>query len=119
MSEPLTEEWLASVGFRRKTRQERQPFDHWEIRINTDPESVMHDLYIETTLPGFERDGEHVNIGNGGWFLWLGRSHAFIHLRHIKTQREMIDVIEAISGKPWDAAHHKWGSIWPAGRVPE
>ena len=96
----LTEEWLASVGFKYREPGERQSFRHWTLTFH---EPDDYGLYLETTMPGWlNKDGEHVNK-DGGWFLWMGRSDlsCFLHLRHIHTQREMIAIVEALAGQPW------------------
>lgn len=97
MSE-ITEEWLASVGFKYREPEERQQFRHWTLTFN------QHDddgLYIETTAPGwYNRNGDLVN-GNSGWFLWIGRGAHQFHLRHVWDQSEIIAIVEAIIGQPW------------------
>lgn len=95
----ISEEWLGDVGFKYREPGERQPFRHWTLTFS---EPNDHGLYIETTMPGWlNRDGDHVNA-DGGWFVWLGREHKFLHLRHMKEQSEMIALVEALTGQPWE-----------------
>lgn len=106
---PLTEEWLSSVDFKFRDPVDRQPFRHWSIKIS---ESHDYGLAVETTMPGFiNGDGEHIGA-DGGWFLWINREHKHIHIRHIFTRGEMIAMIEALSGWPWNPANHVWGQVF-------
>ena len=114
--EPLTEEWLASVGFKYRDPHGRQPFKHWAIKFN---EKNDYGLEIETTKPGWiNQHGEHIGA-DGGWFLWIKREHKHIHLRHILTRAEMIQIIEAISGLPWNPNNHVWGQVWEKSPISE
>lgn len=94
----ITDGWLASVGFKYREPDERQSFRHWTLTFN------QHDddgLYIETTAPGwFNRHGDHINA-DGGWFLWIGRKHHHLHLRHVWDRSEIIAIVEAIIGQRW------------------
>lgn len=94
----LTENWLADVGFKYREPGERQSFRHWTLQFS---EWTDHGLYIETTMPGvINRHGEHVGK-DSGWFVWLGREHKFMHIRHMYYRKEMVALVEAVSGKPW------------------
>lgn len=94
----ITEEWLASVGFKFREPGERQPWRHWTLTFS---EQDDHGLYLETTMPGWlNRHGEHVNA-DSGWFLWIGRGSQFMHLRHVFEQSEVIALVEALTGQPW------------------
>ena len=94
----ITEDWLAEVGFKYREPEDRQPFRHWTLTFS---EHDDDGLYIETTMPGW-LNSEGVHIGaDRGWFLWLGRGHKFIHLRHVYEQAEIIAVVEALTGEPW------------------
>lgn len=94
----ISEDWLASVGFKYREPGERQIFRHWTLKFS---EWRDHGLYIETTMPGFiNRNGEHVG-GDRGWFVWLGREHRFFHIRHMHQRREMISLVEALTGQTW------------------
>ena len=106
---PLTEEWLASVGFKYRPPEERQPFKHWKIQIN---QKNDYGLYIETTKPGWINSlGEHVNA-DAGWFLWAGREHHFFHIRHVYNQSDIISIVEAFSGWEWNPENHVYGQVW-------
>jgi len=95
---PLTEDWLASVGFKYREPGERQQFRHWTLTFS---EQDGHGLYIEMTMPGWlNSNGDHVGADRG-WFLWLGREHKFIHLRHVFERSEVVALIEALTGQPW------------------
>lgn len=95
----ITEKWLGEVGFKYREPGERQPFRHWTLQFS---EPNDYGLYIETTMPGWiNKDGVHVNADNG-WFLWIGREHKFLHVRHVYEQAEIIALVEALSGLPWN-----------------
>lgn len=97
-SHDITEEWLASVGFKYREPGQRQPFRHWTLQFY---ETEDHGLYLETTMPGFLNDaGEHIGADRG-WFLWIGREARFLHLRHVFKQIEIINLVEALSGQAW------------------
>lgn len=97
MSE-ITEDWLASVGFKYREPEERQPFRHWTLTF-FEPDD--YGLYLETTMPGWlNSQGDHINA-DGGWFLWIGREHKFMHLRHVYEQSEIVALVEALTGQPW------------------
>lgn len=105
---PLTEEWLASVGFKYNEPGEMQTFRHWFLKFN---EKNDHGLYIRTTKPGwFNRNGEHISADNG-WFLWVGREHNSFHLRHIHNQSDIINIVEALSGYEWRPENYMYGMV--------
>lgn len=123
MSELLTEEWLRMVGF--KWHQfDRQPDRHWLLWLGAsvaDGHSFtsFEDIGIEVAPCAYRnRSGELLNQ-EAGWFCWLrddaaGRYHRFIHLRHIHTRRDLIRIIEGISGQDWDPSNHIYGNLYKA-----
>lgn len=95
----ITEDWLAEVGFKYRDPQDRQPFRHWTLTFSEPDDDGM---YLETTMPGWRNaKGEHV-FADGGWFLWLGRDHKFLHLRHVFEREEIIAIVEALTGQKWE-----------------
>lgn len=119
MDEPITEEWLKTVGFKWH-EFERQSSKHWLLWLGGGLKqkptlTSFEDIGIELA-PGWwhNRDGERV--GDADWFCWLrsdaaGRYHRFIHLRHLSTQDDLIKLVEAISGWPWTPENHLYGSL--------
>lgn len=119
MTAPLDEEWLKAVGF--KWHQlDRQPQKHWLLWLGAaanDGHSFTsyEDIGIEVAAGWwFNRNGERIN-DRGQWFCWLrsdgaGRYHRFIHLRHIHTRADVANLVEAITGQPWNPANHVYGS---------
>lgn len=94
----ITEEWLASVGFKYREPGDRESFRHWTLRFS-EPED--YGLYLETTHMGWiNNKGEHV--GGNGWFLWIGREHKYLHLRHVSVQAEIVALVEALIGAKWE-----------------
>ncbi|WP_315742781.1 MULTISPECIES: hypothetical protein [unclassified Bradyrhizobium] len=107
--EPISEDWLKSVGF--KWHQfDRQPDKHWLLWLGGG-------LRQRPSLTDMEDLGiEIAPCYNGEWFCWLrsdmaGRYHRFIHLRHIATRADLIQIVEAISGRPWTPENHLYGSL--------
>lgn len=108
MNELITEDWLKSVGF--KWHQfDRQPNKHWLLWIGGsvgDRITSFEDMGVELA-PTMNRDS---------WFCWLrsdtaGRYHRFIHIRHIRTQDELIRIVEALTGRDWNPDNNLFGSM--------
>lgn len=115
--EPITEQWLRDVGF--KWHQlDRQPDKHWLLWLGDVVNagsgfSGTDDLGIEVTRG---RDADR----NEYWFCWLRADYSrrygrFVHIRHLHFQRELIALIEGITGHAWDPANNLYGSM----RTPE
>lgn len=117
---PITEDWLRSIGF--KWHQvERQPEKHWLLWVgsaNDEPWSGTEDLGIEVCT------GAH-NSRTGGsdeWFCWLRcdsshRYHRFLHIRHLRFQRELLCLIHGITGREFDPANVWYGSLHSPSRA--
>lgn len=117
--DPITEEWLKSVGFKWH-EFERQGAHHWLLWLGgglrqrptlTDYEDIGIEL-----APGWWHNAKGEQVGNTDWFCWLrsdaaGRYHRFIHLRHVSTRNDVIRLVEAISGRPWTPENHLYGSL--------
>jgi len=111
MDELLSAEWLASVGFK-WTQIDRQPDKHWLLWLGQGLREPGRSLTC------FEDIGIEVSPGLGdyGWFCWLrsdaaGRYHRFIHLRHLETRQDLIEVIVGITGRPWNPENHIYGLL--------
>jgi hypothetical protein len=111
MSEPITEDWLKSVGFK-WSQFERQPSKHWTLWLGACLECDFRRGGSDSEELGIElADGR-----DGAWFCWLrsdtaGRYHRFIHIRHLRNQRQLIGIVEAFTGLPWNPANHFYGSV--------
>lgn len=112
---PITEEWLRSVGF--KWHQlERQLSKMWTLWLGD---------CTRTTISSFEDLGIEVSDNQnfpkpGAFSVFLRADHAgrysrFIHIRYVYTQEEVILLIEALTGQRWDPANNLYGSM----RTPE
>lgn len=117
--EPITEDWLRDVGF--KWHQfGRQPDKHWLLwlggALGQDRITSSEDLGIELAPAWWpNRNGDPVG-DVGAWHCWLrgdtaGRYHRFIHVRLLRSQAELIDLVASLSGQSWDPANHFFGSI--------
>lgn len=109
---PIDEDWLKQVGF--KWHQlDRQPDKHWLLWLG--------DSAGQGRMTTFEDIGIEVAPNRGEkWFCWLrsdaaGRYHRFIHLRYLSSRRDLIALVEAISGQNWFPENHLYGSC----RTPE
>ena len=110
-SSPITPDWLAEVGFRWH-QLDRQPERHWllwlgpSVRASDGSLTSVEDIGIELA-PASGRDGQ--------WFCWFrsdagGRYSRFLHLRMLRTQGEVIVIVEALTGLPWRPADHRFGA---------
>jgi hypothetical protein len=114
MSEPITEKWLAEVGF--KWHQlERQPGKQWLLWLGFALKPPKEERIMFAT---YEDLGIEVASGamHDAWYCWLRsdsshRYSRFLHLRHIRFQEELIALIEAITGYPWNPANNIGGSM--------
>lgn len=115
MSDPITEEWLKEVGF--KWHQlARQPGKQWLLWLGDavregNSFTSFEDLGVEVAQAG--REDER-------WHCWLradlsGRYSRFIHTRYVRTQHDLITLIEGVTGQTWDPANNLYGSM----RTPE
>jgi hypothetical protein len=109
MTDEISEDWLRAVGFKWH-QMERQPDKHWllwlgdAVRESDDSLLSYEDIGLELA-PGFD----------GKWFCWFrsdaaGRYHRFIHIRHLRTQADLVKLVEAITGLPWTPENHLYGS---------
>lgn len=110
--DPITEDWLREVGFR-WLQMDRQPDKHWLLWIGDAVRAIdgsltaTEDIGIE--LAPVDKDRQQ-------WFCWF-RSDAshrygrFIHVRHLRWQRELIALVEACSGQAWNPAYHRHGAM--------
>lgn len=110
MSELITAEWLASVGFKWH-QMDRQPDKHWLLWLGPAVGDCIESLGVE--LAPCLSEG-------AGWFCWLradtsGRYSRFIHLRYVHTQADVQSLVAALSGTPWAPENHLWGAV----RTPE
>lgn len=107
-NEIITEDWLRSVGFRWH-EFERSGGKRWLLWLAgafADGFTSLEDLGIELTSGG--RDNT--------WFCWLRGDYShrysrFIHIRHLRTQAEVIRLVEACTGLPWKPENHRYGSV--------
>jgi hypothetical protein len=107
----ITEEWLKEVGFKwhQFPRQGNKQWLLWLGDAVRDGNSFMsyEDLGIEIGPPFGDDDK---------WFCFL-RSDAgslysrFIHLRHIRYRSDVIEIIQGITGQPWDPANNLYGGM--------
>lgn len=107
----ITEDWLKSVGFK-WSQFDRQPTKQWTLWLGSCLDCPDRRMFAGTEDLGIElADGQ-----NGTWFCWLRsdsahRYHRFIHIRHLKTQDQVVRLVEAFTGLPWNTRNHIYGSV--------
>ena len=111
-AEPITHEWLKSVGFR-WAEWERSGGKHWILWFGNCQED--RELFSAAEDVGIEL-AESINLEQFVWSCWLRSdfSHKygrFIHIRHVWTQQEVIEIVIALSGVPWKPENHLYGAI--------
>lgn len=107
---PLDEAWLKAMGFKWH-QMERQPQKHWVLWLGSALPAGpsfrdAQDLGIEVSR--CSRDPE--------WHCWLRddsghRYSRFIHLRYIRTPRDLLHIVEAIIGTTFDPGNCWYGSL--------
>lgn len=111
---PITARWLQEVGFR------------WHEETTT---RVKHwTLWMGTCLPGkvpchgaddfgFElAPSIHPNHPEE-WHIWWRADYAhrydrFLFVRMVETQEQLIALVEAVTGLPWNPANVLYGQLW-------
>lgn len=108
MGDLITDEWLGEIGFKWH-QEERQPSKHWSITLGwgaPNTRACMEDLNIEVASGAM--DGE--------WFCWLRRGTRFspdsIHIRHIKYQHELEELITALTGTRFKHENLMYGNFY-------
>lgn len=96
---PITEDWLRSVGF--KWHQlDRQPDKQWLLWLGDAISRTYDDLGLELAPC---RPLERAD--------YSGRYSRFVHIRKMKTQDEVIRLIEALTCQLWDPENHWYGAL--------
>ena len=112
-TEVITERWLREVGFKWHWF-EGQPNKHWllwlgrALQETQSSTSQAEDLGIELS---FGR-----NSKTPWWFCWLRSGpehtcHRTIHVRHVSLKREVVSLVEGITGNRWNPANHYNGLV--------
>lgn len=104
--EPIIEEWLKGAGFR-WSQFDHQPDKHWTLWVgaaNGDSHD-LEDIGLELA-PGYD----------GKWYCWLrsdtaGRYSRFVHVRHLRWVDELVELIAAVAGRPFDSGDVFYGAL--------
>lgn len=107
MITPITEEWLKANGFLYH-QLDRQPDKHWLLWLGgamPDKMTSYEDLGIELA-PTLD----------GKWFCWLRadsshRYSRFLHVRHLSATRDVVELISALVGAPFDPSNCSGGHL--------
>lgn len=103
----ISEDWLRAVGF--KWHQlEGQPGKHWLLWLGRPGE--IESIGLEIAARAYVREDPP------GWFCWLRSDVArrygrFIHVRTVRTRLDVIRLVEAITGQPWNPDNHLYGYV--------
>lgn len=113
---PITEDWLRSCGWKWE-QLECQPSKHWILWIATaciDHLEKSRRLFASNDDLGIELS----KTGQGDWFCWLradyaGRYSRLLHVRHLMYREEVVQIIEALTGRPFIIDDCMYGSFHP------
>ncbi len=109
----LTESRLREWGFRWE-QGERQPTKHWLLWLAPAcVEAGARRMFASTEDLGIEVASDPVS---GWWYCWIradyaGRYSRLVHVRHITTERDVVILIEALTGRAWNAADVMYGAF--------
>jgi hypothetical protein len=119
--EPITEEWLKSVGFKWH-QHSRQPDKHWLLWCGDAAGAFtsFEDIGIEVAPTAYKNRNDELIGDPEKWFVWFradtsGRYGRFLHVRHMRSRAELIKLVEAVTGQEWNPDNHLYGSV----RTPE
>lgn len=113
MDDLITEDWLREVGFKWE-QLDRQPSKHWllwiadacidpvEKRMFSSPDDLGIEVACDTQAKW--------------WYCWLradfaGRYSRLLHIRHITKKSEVIEIIEAMTGRSFVPSDCLYGSF--------
>jgi len=114
--EPITEDWLRASGFKWE-QLDRQPTKHWLLWLA--PACVDHLEHHRRMFAATEDLGIELAFKDGqspDWFCWVradyaGRYSRFLHVRHMIYQYEVVQLIEALTGREWKPEDVLYGAF--------
>jgi hypothetical protein len=101
VSNLITEFWLKEVGFKPHAFG-NEPNLHWLLWLS---ETIGIELSFGREKP------------TPWWLCWLRASgdhipEKLINLRDLTTKHEVIQLVQAVTGRRWNPARHYNGSVW-------
>jgi hypothetical protein len=111
MPEPITETWLREIGFRWEQPFENQLHKHWILMLGAAVANKTafssEDLMLELSI---------CDEKEGTWHCWIradycGRYTRFVHVRHMRTQEEVTQLLTALAGFPFDKSLVHYGGL--------
>lgn len=107
------EEWLKAVDFK-WSQQERQPSKHRKLRCNLQgPGQAIETTEVEIARNGWLNDAGDWVGNREQWSVWItDRFDRTVFLRHVETAQDLVRLIEAVCGYPWNPANHAYGQTW-------
>lgn len=114
---PLTEGWLSSSGFKWLTIDSMpREAKHWILWLGD-----VVDRRADGSRIGFSSFDDlgvevSTSVTGGEWNVWLradcsGRYSRFIHIRHVWSAEQLIEIIEGVTGQRWNAENNWYGSM--------
>lgn len=115
--ELITEDWLRQTGFKWE-QLDRQPTKHWILWLG----DALMPATTEDARFCRSNDDLGIELAHCGyadrswWYCWIrcdfwGRYTRLIHIRHLESRQELIAIIEALTGRPFDPADVLYGSL--------
>lgn len=116
LSVPLDADWLASVGFKWH-EVERSPGLHWVLWLG---DAMVDETGRRSLFASREDIGVEVSSPDGlasGWYCWVRgdiahRYHRFLHVRHLYTRFDLIQLVEGLTGLEWNPGNHLYGGVF-------
>lgn len=109
-TELISYAWLKDVGFRCRAKS-RGTNGSWRIWISE--ELGSDDLGLElAVVPGSDSTEWNCWLGNAS-----GRFERFLRMRPMRTQGDVIRLVEGLSGLAWEPAHHLYGIVLSEARA--
>lgn len=109
----LSEDWLRACGFKWE-QCDRQPSKHWILWLGdalVDP--VEGRAFCDSSDLGIELAKHHKYAV---WYCWIRADYGmrycrFLHVRHMAKQAEVVQLIEALTGRPFVPADSMYGCL--------
>lgn len=119
-NELITDEWLKAMGFRQQPPHDRQPTAHWLLWFGHTSEErafgSFDDAGLELCATQLQRVASYDKDDRYHAWLRSDFSHSrgrFLHIRYITTRADVVTLVEALSGVPWDPSWHRLGEVVP------
>lgn len=114
----LCDDLLRFMGFKWDQR-DRQPSKHWLLWIGDackDASNPEGKAFCGSDELGIELAKSSVP-GDEWWYCWIRSDFAsrygrFLHVRHVSRWGEIVALIDALTGRPFDSSAVLYGQLW-------